>query len=57
MVIMIAPIYQMKFASKYNVLYHSVSSDPTELQSMVLSIRKDSITTSESTDRSFSHVK
>ena len=33
-----------------------MSSDPTELQSMALSIRKDIITTSESTDRSFSQV-
>ena len=46
-----------EFASKYNVLYNSVnSSDPTDLQSMALSIRKDIITTSESTDHSFSHV-
>ena len=33
-----------------------VSSDPTELQSMALSIRKGIITTSESTDRSFPYV-
>ena len=45
-----------EFASKYNVLYNSVSSDPNELQSMALSIRNDIITTSESTDRSFSQV-
>ena len=45
-----------KFAGKYNVLYNSVTSDPTDLQSMVLSIRKDFITTSESTDHSFSQV-
>ena len=45
-----------KFASKYNVLYNSVTSDPTDLQSMAVSIRKDIITTSESTDHSFSHV-
>ena len=45
-----------KFANKYNVLYNSVSSDPTELQSMTLSIRKYIITTSESTDRSFPQV-
>ena len=45
-----------EFASKYNVLYNSVTSDPTDMQSMALSIRKDIITTSESTDHSFSHV-
>ena len=45
-----------EFASKYDVLYNSVTSDPTDLQSMTLSIRKDIITTSESTDHSFSHV-
>ena len=33
-----------------------MSSDPTELQSMALSIRNDIITTSESTDCSFSQV-
>ena len=33
-----------------------MSSDPTELQSMTLSIRKDITTTSESTDRSFYQV-
>ena len=41
------------FASKYNVFYNSVTSDHTDLQSMALSIRKDIITTSESTDHSF----
>ena len=45
-----------EFASEYNVLHNNVSSDPTELQSMALSIRKDIITTSESTTHSFSHV-
>ena len=45
-----------EFASKYNVLYNSVSSDPTDLQSMAFSNRKDIITTSESTDHSFPHV-
>ena len=34
-----------EFASKYNVLYNSVTSDPTDMQSMALSIRKDIITT------------
>ena len=33
-----------------------MTSDPTDMQSMALSIRKDIITTSESTDHSFSHV-
>ena len=33
-----------------------MTSDPTDLQSMALSIRKDLITTSESTDHSFSHT-
>ena len=32
-----------EFASKYNVLYNSVTSDPTDLKSMALSIRKDII--------------
>ena len=45
-----------EFASKYNVLYNSVTRDPTDMQSMTLSIRKDIITTSDSTDHSFSHV-
>ena len=45
-----------EFACKYNVLYNSVTSDPADLQSMALSIRKDIITTSESTDHSFSRV-
>ena len=45
-----------EFASKYNVLYNSVTSDPTDMQSMALSIRKHIITTSESTDHSFPHV-
>ena len=45
-----------EFASKYKVLYNSVISDPTELQSVALSIGKDIITTSESTDCSFSKV-
>ena len=45
-----------KFASKYNILYNSMTSDPTDLHSMTLSIRKDIITTSESTDHSFSHI-
>ena len=42
-----------EFASKYNVLYNSVTRDPTDMQSMALSIRKDIITTSDSTDHSF----
>ena len=45
-----------EFASKYNVLYNSVTRDPTDMQSMALSIRKGIITTSDSTDHSFSHV-
>ena len=45
-----------EFASKYNVLYNSVTSDPTDMQSMALSIRRDIITTSEGTDHSFPHV-
>ena len=45
-----------EFASKYNVLYNSVTRDPTDMQSMAVSIRKDIITTSDSTDHSFSHV-
>ena len=39
-------------SSKYSVLYNSVSSDPTDLQVMPLSLRNDILTTSESTDRS-----
>ena len=33
-----------------------MTSDPTDLQSMALSIRNDIITISESTDHSFSHI-
>ena len=33
-----------------------MTRDPTDMQSMALSIRKDIITTSDSTDHSFSHV-
>ena len=37
--------FQVQLASKHNGLYNSLSNDPTELQSMTLSLRKDSITT------------
>ena len=45
-----------EFANNYNILYNSVSSDLTDLQSMAHAIREDITIASESTDQIFPHV-